>query len=40
LINCLLLHLAVFTPLIREGIEKEKAWERKFYAETEAQRNR
>jgi len=40
LINWLLLHLAVFTPFIREGIEKEKAWERKFYAEAEAPRNR
>ena len=40
LINWLLLHLAVFTPFIREGIEKEKAWERKFYTEAEALRNR
>ena len=40
LINWLLLHLAVFTPFIREGIEKEKAWERKFYAEAEALQNR
>ena len=40
LINWLLLHLAVFTPFIREGIEKEKARERKFYAEAEALRNR
>jgi beta-hydroxylase len=40
LINGLLLHLAVFTPFIREGIEKEKARERKFYAEAEALRNR
>lgn len=40
LINWLLLHLAVFTPFIREGIEREKAWERKFYAEAEALRNR
>ena len=38
LINWLLLHLAVFTPFIREGIDKEKAWERKFYAEAEAPR--
>src|SRR5262249_6503261 len=40
LINWLLLHLAVFTPFIREGIDKEKAWERKSYAEAEAPRNR
>jgi beta-hydroxylase len=41
LINWFLLHLAVFTPFIREGIDKEKAWERRFYAEAEeAMRNR
>jgi len=40
LLNWLLLHLAVFTPFIREGIDKEKAWERKFYAESEVLRNR
>src|SRR5215470_17098371 len=40
LINWLLLHLAVFTPFMREGIDKQKAWERKFYAESEAPRNR
>jgi len=41
LINWFLLHLAVFTPFIREGIDKEKAWVRRFYAEAEeAMRNR
>ena len=28
------LHLAVFTPFIREGLDNQKAWEKKFYAET------
>jgi ornithine lipid ester-linked acyl 2-hydroxylase len=40
LINWLILHLAVFTPFIREGMDNEKAWEKKFYAEAEALRNR
>src|SRR5262249_12270856 len=40
LINWLHLHLAVFTRFIREGIEKEKAWERNFYAEAQALQNR
>jgi beta-hydroxylase len=39
LINWLLLHLAMFTPFIREGIDNQKAWEKKFYAEAEALRN-
>jgi ornithine lipid ester-linked acyl 2-hydroxylase len=39
-LNWLLLRLAVFTPFIREGIDKEKAWERKFYAGAETWRNR
>ncbi|HVV60236.1 MAG TPA: aspartyl/asparaginyl beta-hydroxylase domain-containing protein [Pseudolabrys sp.] len=39
-INWLLLHLAMFTPFIREGTEKQKAWEKKFYAEAEVYRNR
>jgi aspartyl/asparaginyl beta-hydroxylase (cupin superfamily) len=39
-INWLLLHLAMFTPFIREGSKKQKAWEKKFYAEAEAYRNR
>ncbi|MGC1465833.1 MAG: aspartyl/asparaginyl beta-hydroxylase domain-containing protein [Pseudolabrys sp.] len=38
--NWLLLHLAMFTPFIREGTEKQKAWEKKFYEEAEAFRNR
>lgn len=40
LLNWLLLHLAVFTPFIREGMDNQKAWERKFYGEAEAARNR
>lgn len=40
LINWLLLHLAVFTPFIREGMDNQKAWEKKFYAQAEALRNR
>jgi ornithine lipid ester-linked acyl 2-hydroxylase len=39
-LNWLLLHLAMFTPFIREGMDNEKAWEKKFYAEAEAWRNR
>jgi ornithine lipid ester-linked acyl 2-hydroxylase len=38
--NWLLLHLAVFTPFIREGLDNQKAWEKKFYEEAEAWRNR
>ncbi len=37
--NWLLLHLAVFTPFIREGMDNQKAWEKRFYAEAEALRN-
>jgi aspartyl/asparaginyl beta-hydroxylase (cupin superfamily) len=40
LLNWLLLHLAVFTPFIREGLANQKAWEKRFYAEAEALRNR
>ncbi len=40
LLNRLLLSLAIFTPFIREGMDNQKAWERKFYAEAEALRNR
>jgi ornithine lipid ester-linked acyl 2-hydroxylase len=40
LINWLLLNLAVFTPFIREGRDNHKEWERRFYAEAEALRNR
>jgi beta-hydroxylase len=39
-LNWLLLHLAVFTPFIREGTENHKAWEKRFYQEAEALRNR
>ena len=31
--------LAVFTPFIREGMDNQKAWEKRFYAEAEALRN-
>jgi ornithine lipid ester-linked acyl 2-hydroxylase len=39
-VNWLLLNLAFFTPFVREGLDNHKAWERKFYAEAEALRNR
>jgi aspartyl/asparaginyl beta-hydroxylase (cupin superfamily) len=39
-LNGLLLHLAVFTPFIREGMDNQNAWEIRFYAEAEALRNR
>jgi aspartyl/asparaginyl beta-hydroxylase (cupin superfamily) len=39
-LNWLLLHLAVFTPFIREGMDNQKAWEKRFYQEVEAVRNR
>jgi aspartyl/asparaginyl beta-hydroxylase (cupin superfamily) len=39
-INWVLLHLAMFTPFIREGMDNQKAWEKKFYEEAEALRNR
>ena len=40
LLNWLLLHLAMFTPFIREGVDNHKAWEKKFYEEAEAWRNK
>ncbi len=40
LVNWLLLHLAVFTPFIREGSENQRTWEKRFFAEAEAWRNR
>jgi aspartyl/asparaginyl beta-hydroxylase (cupin superfamily) len=40
LVNWLLLNLAVFTPFVRESSEHQKAWERRFYAEAKAFRNR
>jgi ornithine lipid ester-linked acyl 2-hydroxylase len=39
LINRFLLSLAVFTPFIREGMDNQKAWEKRFYAEAEILRN-
>ena len=40
LVNWMLMNLAVFTPFIREGLDNHKDWEKKFYAEAEALRNR
>jgi beta-hydroxylase len=40
LVNWLLLNLAVFTPFIRESSDNHRAWEKRFYAEAEALRNR
>ena len=40
LVNWCLLHLAVFTPFIRESSDNHRAWEKRFYAEAEALRNR
>jgi beta-hydroxylase len=40
LLNWLLLHLAMFTPFIREGSDNQRKWEQRFYAEAEAWRNR
>jgi len=40
LFNWLLLNVAVFTPFIREGADNQKEWEKKFYAQAEALRNR
>ena len=37
-LNWLLLHLAVFTPFIREGLDNQKAWEKRFYNEAEVLR--
>jgi ornithine lipid ester-linked acyl 2-hydroxylase len=39
-INWLLMNIAVFTPFIREGMDNHKEWEKRFYAEAEALRNR
>ena len=38
-INWLLQLMAVFTPFIREGMDYQKAWEKKFYQEVEACRH-
>ena len=40
LINWLLMNIALFTPFVQEGMENHKAWEKQFYAEAEAIRNR
>ncbi|WP_283194053.1 aspartyl/asparaginyl beta-hydroxylase domain-containing protein [Rhizobium sp. AN80A] len=39
-VNWALMNLAVFTPFIRGGLDNHKEWEKKFYAEAEALRNR
>lgn len=38
--NWLVLNLAVFTPFIQEANENHKAWEKKYYAQLDAYRNR
>jgi len=38
LLNWLLLHVALFTPFIREGMHNHRAWEKKFYDEAQALR--
>jgi beta-hydroxylase len=40
LVNWALMNLAIFTPFIREGLDNHKEWEKRFYAEAEALRNR
>ncbi|RDJ10309.1 aspartyl/asparaginyl beta-hydroxylase domain-containing protein [Rhizobium grahamii] len=40
LVNWALMNVAVFTPFIREGLDNHKEWEKKFYEEAEAFRNR
>lgn len=32
--------MAMVTPFIREGVDNQRAWEKKFYSEAEAWRNR
>lgn len=39
-VNWLLLNVAAFTPFIREGLDNHKEWEKRFYAEAEALRNK
>jgi aspartyl/asparaginyl beta-hydroxylase (cupin superfamily) len=39
-VNWLLMNLAIFTPFIREGLDNHKEWEKRFYAQAEAFRNR
>jgi beta-hydroxylase len=40
LVNWLLMNIALFTPFIKEGLDNHKEWEKRFYAEAEALRNR
>ena len=40
LVNWLLMNIALFTPFIREGLDNHKEWEKRFYAQAEALRNR
>jgi beta-hydroxylase len=40
LVNWLLLHLAAFTPFIREGAQKQHQWEQSFYAHAQTWRGR
>ncbi|WP_119388290.1 aspartyl/asparaginyl beta-hydroxylase domain-containing protein [Taklimakanibacter lacteus] len=39
-VNWLLMNIALFTPFIREGLDNHKEWEKRFYAQAEALRNR
>jgi ornithine lipid ester-linked acyl 2-hydroxylase len=39
-VNWLLINIALFTPFIREGLDNHKEWEKRFYAQAEAFRNR
>ena len=39
-VNWLLIHIAVFTPFIRESQNNQRNWEQRFYAEAAAWRNR
>ena len=40
MLNWVLLNLAVFTPFVRESSARQRNWERRFYAEAQALRNR
>lgn len=40
LVNWALLNIAIFTPFIREGLDNHNEWEKRFYAEAEALRNK
>ena len=39
-VNWLLMNLAIFTPFVREGLDNHKEWEKRFYAQADAFRNR